>query len=136
LGDTFSAPVQMAIDNYEYVLEKLKHSCDEHRARLLFVYFPAYSQIYDQTASLHINRVLAAACARLGIDFLDLTEAFREHGRTEVLHLAPIDYHLTPRGNRLFAAVVADHLLQSGYFGAHVRSVARSLEKIGEGIGH
>ena len=108
------------------MLEQVKHTCDEHGVRLLFVYFPAYSQIYDPTASTYINQLLDRACAGLKVDFVDLTEAFRAGGRGEVLHLAPLDFHPNPRGYQVFAAAIAEHLRAAAPWVASNETAGRS----------
>lgn len=111
LGATFSPEVQSILDKYLAILEHMKKDCEERKARLEFVYFPAYSQVYDLDSSLAIRDFFQKECASLSIDFIDLTEPFRREGATKVLHLAPVDYHPNPEGNRLMARTIGARLL-------------------------
>jgi len=120
LEEPFAAPTQTAIDNYLYVLGKFAELCRDNDIRLLFVYFPAYSQIYRPASPVRINEILEKRCAELQIHYLDLTPAFRFR-KGEVLHLAPIDFHLNPAGNRVFAQAVADHLIAKDFLARRPR---------------
>ena len=77
----------------------------------MFAYFPAYSQVYEARPSLVLRNILRKFCLRNSIHFLDLTPIFRSADRKQPLHLAPIDFHPNPRGNRLIAKSVADFLI-------------------------
>jgi len=110
LNEPFSEEVLKHIDNYVHALRELKAACDARNIKLLFVYSPAYPQIYDSSASFRIRDILQEKSRQSGISFLDLTPFFQAEGRERVLHLAPLDYHLNPAGNRLLAATIADHL--------------------------
>jgi len=111
LGDAFDDQTARAIDRYVAVLGKMSEVCREEKIRLIFVYFPAYSQIYIPDSSLLINETFREACERLDVGFLDLTPGFREAAkRGEALHLVPVDFHPNPAGNRVFAQVLGDYL--------------------------
>jgi lysophospholipase L1-like esterase len=110
LNEPFSDEVKGIIANYVAILDRMKHDCSERNARLVFVYFPAYSQVYDPASSLGIRDLLASECAARSIDFIDLTGPFRTEGKTTVLHLAPVDFHPNPVGNRLMARTVGARL--------------------------
>jgi len=111
LGETFSVEVQGIIEKYLAILEQMRKDCEERKARLVFVYFPAYSQVYDPSASLAIRDLFQKECAARSIDFIDLTEPFRREGAGKALHLAPVDYHPNPEGNRLMARTIGARLL-------------------------
>jgi hypothetical protein len=110
LHGSFDAKVMKALVNYEIMLSELASACKQNNSRLLFVFIPAYSQIYQSDASLLINETLRKMCVRQHVDFLDLTKGFREKGYIQPLHLAPVDYHLSPYGNRAFATLVGEEL--------------------------
>ncbi|MEP7121123.1 MAG: SGNH/GDSL hydrolase family protein [Byssovorax sp.] len=110
LTEPFSAEVNGIIANYVAILDRMNRDCIQRNARLVFVYFPAYSQVYDPGASLAIRDLLAAECAARKIELVDLTGPFRAEGRTTVLHLAPVDFHPNPAGNRLMARTVGARL--------------------------
>jgi lysophospholipase L1-like esterase len=110
LNEPFSDEVKGILTNYVAILDRMKHDCTERNARLVFVYFPAYSQVYDPGASLAIRDLLAIECAGRSIDFVDLTGPFRSEGKATVLHLAPVDFHPNPEGNRLMARTVGARL--------------------------
>ncbi len=115
LNEPFSPEVKQAISNYLAVLKEMAASCKQQGAQFIFVYFPAYSQVYDLNTSVHIIEVLQDACAEISVPFFDLTDAFRREGRNTVLHLAPLDYHLNPTGNKVMAAAIADFLTEGRF---------------------
>ena len=53
---------------------------------------------------------MASTCVDRKVPFLDLTEALRTKGKAQVLHLAPIDFHLNPAGNEVMAEAIAQFL--------------------------
>lgn len=109
LNEPFDQRTLDLINNYLFTLAEFVAASRAAEASVLFVYFPAYSQIYG-SPSRRINLQLAQASEEMGIDFLDLTDAFQAAGREGALHLAPLDFHLNPRGNQVFAEAVAEHL--------------------------
>ncbi len=117
LNEPFSEEVKILIENYLFMLRELNSLCQEHNIKLVFIYFPAYSQVYDITTSLKIRDILRTACKEISIPFLDLTETFRQKGKERVLHLAPIDYHLNPAGNKVMAEAIAQFLLKRNFLG-------------------
>jgi len=113
LGNSFSEQTEAAFRNYCALLEEFAMVCKANKARFLLVYYPAYSQIYDVAAPRYINNRLASACQELGIKFFDMTDGWRGRAAHRVLHLAPVDFHMNPVGNRVFADLLADYLLQN-----------------------
>jgi lysophospholipase L1-like esterase len=111
LNEPFSDQTTAAIENYLFALEHLNNFCQTRQIKLIFVYSPSYSQIYDLKTSLKIRDILKEASRQLSIPFLDLTPKFREAGQNKVLHLAPIDYHQNPAGNRVMAEAIAEFLV-------------------------
>jgi lysophospholipase L1-like esterase len=111
LASSFSPEVSAIIEKYLAILERMRGDCAERRAELVFVYFPAYSQVYDPATSLAIRDLLEAACAARSIPFVDLTAPFRKAGKDRVLHLAPVDFHPNPEGLRVMARAIGEHLL-------------------------
>ena len=111
LGDSFDERTLNAIEVYFAFLSRMSAACREKDSRLLLVYFPAYPQIYMEQPPMLINETLRTGCERLDVEFLDLTPGFRAAAtRTVALHLAPIDFHPNPEGNRVFAQLVAEYL--------------------------
>ena len=80
--------------------------------RPVFVYFPAYPQVYDQAASMKIRELLREHAAAQGVPFLDLTPALRAQGG-RVLHAAPADFHPNPEGNRVIGEALASFLIEN-----------------------
>lgn len=115
LKDPIAEDVSILIDNYIYVLGKMNSLCHVNNIKLIFVYFPAYPQIYDTSTPLEINRILKIGCEALSIPFLDLTDMFREEGEGRVIHLTPVDYHLNPEGTRVLASGIARFLMDGDY---------------------
>lgn len=111
LDPPFSAETRGIIEKYLAILDRMHRDCEERKARLFFVYFPAYSQVYDPAASLEIRDLLQAACEARSIPFVDLTGTFRREGKDHVLHLAPIDYHPNPDGNRVMARAIGESVM-------------------------
>ena len=107
--------LQALVDDYLFALNRVKRFCDAHAAALVFVYFPCYPQVYDPNTPMTIRDVLGRKCRELAIPFLDLTPAFRRMGRVKVLHLAPLDFHPNPDGNRLMAETIAEFLVGKGH---------------------
>ncbi len=115
LNEPFAEKVNRLIDNYLFALAHMNGFCQENNIKLIFIYFPAYPQIYDENASMKIVDILRNRCNALSVPFLDLTPAFRAGGTKKVFHLAPLDYHLNPKGNRIFAVAVADFLTDNNF---------------------
>ena len=110
LADEFSQEARNLIDNYLFVLEEFVATCRSSDIAPVFVFFPAYSQVYDRSAPLEIRDLLRDNCKRLSVQFVDLTPTFRAQGADEPIHLAPVDYHLNPRGNKIMARAIFDFL--------------------------
>lgn len=110
--EDWTPDVEAAVRNYAALLEEAERYARGKGIRFLFAYLPSYPQIYDDAASLRLRDELEAACRNAGIPFLDLTPAFR--AAKGVMHLAPLDYHLNPAGNRLVAGEVAGFLEKEG----------------------
>lgn len=106
--------VEKLVGDYLYALGQLSDFCREAGMELVLVYFPSYVDVYDRDAPARMRRTLADASSALDIRYLDLTEPFRRAARTEVLHLAPVDFHPNPAGNRVMASAIADFLEGSG----------------------
>jgi len=111
LTEPFSDGTLAVIDNYTDVLGHMHRFCQANHAGLVFVYFPAYPQVYDQGTSSGIQDRLRQECRRRGIPFCDLTPAFRRRAEQELLYLAPLDFHPNPAGNRLIGQKVGEFLL-------------------------
>lgn len=111
LTEPFSDEATESVSNYLFAFEHLNSFARSHGSCLVLVYFPSYSQVYDPTTSMRIRDILKKKTEELSVPFLDLTSAFRESGSNEVLHLAPLDYHLNPTGNRVMAEVIAEFLM-------------------------
>ena len=112
LGNTFDHDTDALFNQYLVGLQTFKSVCDSHEVGMTFVFFPAYNQVYDTSASLLIRDRLQTECKHLNVPFCDLTPALRNRGASTPLHLAPIDYHPNPIGNRVMAEAIHDFLLQ------------------------
>lgn len=128
--EPFTSDTMELVGNYLFLLQRLNGYCREHNAGHVFAYFPSYPQIYETTTSMHIRDVLRDFCDGNRITFLDLTDAFRTKTGGRVLHLAPLDYHLNPDGNRFLAQMIADFLVErdmitTGTAGKHAASGPR-----------
>jgi hypothetical protein len=111
LTEPLSAEATQLVSNYLFALARVNALCRDRGVRLYFVYFPSYPEIYAAHPPTVLNQMLRDACRTQGIPFIDSTPLFREAAHGPVLHLAPLDFHLNPRGNRVMAEAVASFLL-------------------------
>lgn len=113
LGNEFDNRTLNAMQIYFDLLGRIADECKSKNIKLIFIYFPAYSQIYLPDSPTLINEILKEECIRLNVEFIDLTEGFRAAAKKgKALHLTPIDYHLNPVGNEIFAQLLATHLIE------------------------
>lgn len=106
--------VRARIDDYLYVLDHMNQYCKDKGARLVFVYYPHYRQIYAPDSPTHIRDVLRDGANGLGIPFIDATPHFRAQDRNIPLFMAPLDYHANPAGNRVLAEAIGQGLTKLG----------------------
>ncbi|MDP7571042.1 MAG: SGNH/GDSL hydrolase family protein, partial [Myxococcota bacterium] len=107
----FPEKTQELVDRYLALLAEYARESRTAGAKPVLIYFPAYPQVYAPGTPLLIRDVLQEEAALLNIPFLDLTATFRQRGAAHVLHMAPLDYHLNPAGNQVFAEAVFEFLL-------------------------
>jgi len=107
--EQFNEKQLKTVDNYVYCLEHVHAYCKEHRIRLMLAYYPDYAEVYLPDRKFPLGGMLETACAKLDIPFLNLLPAFRKE-QGKVLHLAPVDFHPNPAGNRVIAQAVAEFL--------------------------
>jgi lysophospholipase L1-like esterase len=112
LGERFTPDVDRAMQAYLDELRRVRTYCVQHGAQLVFVYLPAYSQVYGNAPMTARDR-LKTACDADRIAFIDLTPAMRARGRSQVLHLAPTDFHLNPNGYAVMAETIGAWLLEN-----------------------
>ncbi len=122
LQESIHPRVQQLARNYLTVLGDFRDLCAERQVELLFVYFPSYPEIYLPQRPSPFRRTMLESVRSMGIRAFDLTDAFRAADRSEPLHLAPIDYHLNPRGNALMAQAIADALESMNYLQPETRT--------------
>jgi lysophospholipase L1-like esterase len=121
LGTELGPLAQRAFEIYRAQLEQFVKSCEAQAIRVMLFYVPAYPEIYVQRPSSAGRRLLAAEAEKLGIGFVDLTDALRQASLDQglgPLHLAPLDFHLNPKGNRVVAQRIALALGQQGWLPA------------------
>jgi len=106
-----SAAVEVGIQNYFVVLEAVHELCRQLGVELVLAYYPAYPEIYDELTPSIMRSRLAQWCVNQRVRFLDLTMTFRKQPRERALHLAPVDFHLNPEGNRVLGEAVAKFLI-------------------------
>ena len=112
--EPFTPSTEAAIETYLQWLRCMNQLLRDSKVRFVFVYLPAYSQVHVPGSSMRMRDILRGECARLEVPFLDLTPVFQERGQQQALHLAPLDYHLNPYGNRVVADALADFLQSTG----------------------
>ena len=113
LGHDLPSEMTRQLQRYFTAWDVFVRFSRDHGMQPVFVYFPAYSQIYDPAAPMTIRDLLRQHCAEKGVLFFDLTPSLRAQGDT-VLHLAPLDYHLIAAGNRVTGQALADFLVSEG----------------------
>ncbi len=111
LEQTFGGAEQALIEDYLYALGHMRRHCEKKGVRLVFAYAPGYNQVHDPDSPMILQEALNEGCTRLGIPFLDLTPVFQRAAQTEVLFLAPVDFHYTPAGYRVTAEAIGGFLL-------------------------
>lgn len=131
LDTTFDNRTARTLETYFALLGRMATTCKRENIRLLFIYFPAYSQVYLPDAPMLINEILRKECERLNVEFLDLTEGFRIVAKRGIaLHLTPIDYHLNPAGQDVFAQLLAAYL--KNYTGAQPSSGVDATPRVAQ----
>ncbi len=112
LRDDFAPEVQHNVDRYLQAWDVFVAHAREHHIQPVFVYIPAYPQIYDPSVSMHMRDILQQHSEKAGVPFLDLTPALRREGAHKILHQAPKDFHHNPEGNRVIGKALADFLIE------------------------
>lgn len=115
LQDRFIPVVQASFDRYLGHIDQFYATCRAHGIEMLFLYMPAYPQVYLPDTSMRARDLIQARVERLGGKFLDLTPAFRAAPKElGPLHLAPLDYHPNPSGYAVMARAIAARLIDAG----------------------
>jgi hypothetical protein len=109
--EPYDAETEALFINYCMALKEFVSLCRAANMDLLFVYYPAYTQIHEENPSRAINERLHSISEELEIDFLDLTDGLRAESTKQVLDLAPLDFHPNPAGNRAIAKLITEHLI-------------------------
>ncbi|MDX2289930.1 MAG: SGNH/GDSL hydrolase family protein [Hyphomicrobiaceae bacterium] len=111
-----------------HVLAEMKALADTHGFKLLFVMDGVREAVYaDKPQSAfevgRLNALAAELTSELGLEFLDLYEAFKAdwlvHGRRFEF---AYDWHWNRRGNLIIASVISEKLLADGEPGGPERS--------------
>lgn len=113
LADPLPGALERQLVRYLGAWDAFVAHARRHGMQPVFAYFPSYAEVYDPSLPAPVPRRLQGHSAAAGVPFLDLTAALRSRGE-EVLHLAPLDFHPNPEGNRVIGAALADFLLQHG----------------------
>lgn len=113
LGEVLPESMEVQLRRYLKAWDLFMDHARARSMRPVFVYFPAYPQVYDRNSPTTIRDRLRAHSENQHVPFLDLTAALRAQ-QAAVLHLAPADYHLNPRGNQVIGEVLADFLVEQG----------------------
>jgi len=115
LKNKFSLKVKQLVSRYIKKLAEFKRKCDENGIKMVFIYFPAYSQLVYKNKGKKIRKILKKACLDLNISFLDTTEYFRKKMFKDAvnLHFVPKDFHLNPAGTAYLASVVGNFILKT-----------------------
>jgi lysophospholipase L1-like esterase len=113
LGEVLPESMEIQLRRYLKAWDLFMDHARARGMRPVFVYFPAYPQVYDRDAPTTIRDRLRAHSANRDVPFLDLTTALQAQ-EAAILHLAPADYHLNPEGNRVIGEALADFLVERG----------------------
>jgi lysophospholipase L1-like esterase len=113
LGEVLPDSMEVQLRRYLRAWDLFMDHARARGMRPVFVYFPAYPQVYDRDTPTTIRDRLRSHSENRDVLFLDLTTALRAQGAA-VLHLAPADYHLNPQGNRVIGEALADFLVEQG----------------------
>ncbi len=113
VNDVLPAEVLSLWETHRLGLEIFVEQARRAEVKVAVAFFPAYPQIYEDPPGCAIQALLEEECGRLDVPFLDLTDDFRAQ-RDQVLHYAPIDFHLNRRGNKVLAEALMNHLDASG----------------------
>ena len=112
LQEPFAPEVQKNVERYLIGWDAFVAHARQHNIQPVFVYMPAYAQIYDESVSMRMRDILQEHSDKAGVPFLDMTPVLRKEGATRILHQAPKDYHHNPEGNRVIGQALADFLLE------------------------
>lgn len=103
---------RQALDGYEFALAYFGDLLNEQGVQLILAYYPEYNQVYELDPPMILRDAVRDICARLDVTFIDLTDRFRSEGANRALHLAPVDYHPNPDGNRVIAEGIGEELMK------------------------
>jgi lysophospholipase L1-like esterase len=113
LASNLSSDIAVQLQRYLLAWDAFMDHAVANGMQPVFVYFPAYPQVYDVSVSMKVRDILREHSEQHHVPFLDLTPVLRAQGET-VLHLAPKDFHLNPTGNQVMGTALADFLLEKG----------------------
>ncbi len=114
LVDNISLETQKNIGRYLLAWDAFMAHAAKQGIQPVFVYVPAYPQVYDLSISMRMRDLLRDHSEQKGVPFLDLTPVMREEGADKILHLAPKDFHHNPEGNRVIGKALATFLVEQG----------------------
>ena len=97
------------IENYLFALDHFHQHLQQQDIQLWVAYFPDYPEVYDPDRKVPIRSLLQTHCEDAAIPFFDLLPAFRNQDDT-ILHLAPLDFHPNPAGNKAMAQALAEYV--------------------------
>jgi lysophospholipase L1-like esterase len=113
LEDPLPASTEELLELYRLGLDQFLVLCAERGVRVGLIYFPAYPEVYAKDRATRLRGVLEAEASERGAGFLDLTPVLVRAGESNVLHLAPTDFHPNPAGNAVMAKAVAGFVAES-----------------------
>jgi len=118
LGQELDALGQRAFAIYDERFRYFAAQCQAARAKLFLIFVPAYPEVYVERPPSAGRKHMQALAQELGLGYLDLTPALRRASLEEglgALHLAPLDFHLNPSGQRVVARELAQALEDQGF---------------------
>lgn len=107
------AVLQERLNAYLAVLKHMHNWCRARDITLVWAWFPTFVQTYSEAPSEYVYDDLLPRVREAGIPVIDVVPAFRAAPRDVPLYLAPVDYHLTPAGNRVLAEAIGEGLVDN-----------------------
>ena len=90
-------------------LQKFVSTAKTSGSEVLIVMIPDAAQLFDPQMQ-GINHFVKQTCEMIGVHFIDTTPRFEKESDPTSLYLFPVDPHTSPKGHRIIAEAIADHI--------------------------
>ena len=105
LQEEWRMETKATVDLYKTGFEHFVELCEINMIQPIFVYFPAYPQVYQESQNTKIQQELARMCQEKQVTYIDLTSDFKNN-KSQALYFAPVDFHPTGLGNQHIAQTI------------------------------